>query len=200
MTRMLRGGLLAGCWVLVSLVMAPAVAAPVAPESIARAYFAALNERGMGSIAEFMHPDELLRFKEMLLPLYEAEAEQGGGDLRKQTFGDKATLADVKNASPAAFMRRFLAPMAEQMKAGGVIFDRVDVLGAVREGEVAHVVARIHIGVGDAAMSQMDVISMKPMDGGSWGIMLTGQMEGMARALRGAALADHAGQEPAAPN
>lgn len=198
MTWRLRGVARAWCLLAASLVLTPAMAAPVAPESIARAYFTALNERGMASIAEFMHPDELLRFKEMLLPLYEAEAEQGGGDLRKQTFGDKATLDDVKTASPAAFMRRFMTPMTEQMKAGGVIFDRIDIIGTVREGEVAHVVARIHIGVGDAAMSQLDVISLKPMEG-SWGLMLTAQMEGLARALRGAARAGRAEEDPAAP-
>lgn len=160
-------------------------AAPVAPEAIARAYFSTLKERGLASVAEFMHPDELLRFKTMMLPFFQAEAEAGKHDLLAGLFGAKATLADVENASPSAFMRKFLAPMAQQMSEAGAGFDRVEIVGSVREGELAHVVARIHVGVGEMAVTQMDVISLKPMEG-SWGLMLTGQMEGLARALRGA--------------
>ena len=44
----------------------------------------------MSSVVEYMHPDELARFRDMLLPLLVAE---GAADLRAAVFGASANSA-----------------------------------------------------------------------------------------------------------
>ena len=64
-----------------------------------------------------------------------------------------------------------------------VRFDRIDVLGSVREGEIAHVVTRIHVGADALSIRKMNVISAKPWMGG-WKLMLTGEMQGLQQMLQ----------------
>jgi hypothetical protein len=162
----------------------PARAAPAAkPESVVQDYFAALQQNGLTSAADFMHPDELRRFKEMIFPILAAEDAAGRHDLREAMFGANATMGDAESASPADFLRAFMRFVAARMSDAKPHFDRIEVLGAIPEGDVVHVVTRVYVGVGDLAVRQMEVVSLKP-SGDDWKLMLTGQMEGLAQALR----------------
>jgi hypothetical protein len=173
--------------VLVALVLLlgrPAWPAPTAtPESVAQAYFAALQQQGLSNAAEFMHPDELAKFKAMLLPVVAAEDAAGRHDLREAMFGANASMGDAESSSPGDFMRAFMRFVAARTKDAKPHFDKIDVLGTIREGEIVHVLTRLQVGAGDLSIQQMEVISLKP-SGDEWKLMLTGQMEGLAKSLR----------------
>jgi hypothetical protein len=165
------------------LVLATAAQADT-PEESARAYFNALKSTGLGAVADFTHPAELQRFKAMVLPIYQAEAQAGQGELRKLTFGAEATLAQVESAEPAAFMRGFMNIIASRAGAVGLQFESIEVLGSVAEGETVHVLTRMRMAASPMTITKMEVVSLKKQ-GEDWKLMLSGQFEGMAQALAG---------------
>jgi hypothetical protein len=167
----------------VLLVLATAAKAGT-PEDSARAYFNALKSTGIGAVADFTHPAELLRFKAMVLPIYQAEAQAGQGELRKLTFGAEATLAQVESAEPAAFMRSFMNIIASRAGAVGLQFESIEVLGSVAEGETVHVLTRMRMAASPMTITKMEVVSLKKL-GEDWKLMLSGQFEGIAQALAG---------------
>src|SRR5438034_10038251 len=88
---------------------------PATAEQVVRSYFAALQEKGIASSANFMHPDELARFKEMLLPVYSAEQADGKREMLDATLGSKATLEDLRSMPPEAFLRAFMTAVASRL-------------------------------------------------------------------------------------
>ena len=167
-----------------TLLVLAAAAQAGTPEESARAYFTALKSAGMGAVADFTHPAELQRFKAMVLPIYQAEAQAGQGELRKLTFGAEATLAQVESAEPAAFMRGFMNIIANRAGAVGLQFESIEVLGSVAEGETVHVLTRMRMAASPVTITKLEVVSMKKL-GDDWKLMLSGQFEGMAQALSG---------------
>lgn len=159
--------------------------ASATPEQTMRAYFTALQTRGLESMVDFMHPDEARRFKDMLMPVYEFEAAAQQRTLLSATFGEEASLDDVKAAPPEAFMRGMAKLMTAQTTEVGITFDSIEILGAVPEpGKgLVHVVSRVQAGAKGLTVTKLDVTTLKQHQG-SWKIMLTGDMEGLAQALR----------------
>src|SRR6187401_1454509 len=74
------------------------------PEEFVKEYMTALETRGFAAVPEFIHPDELARFKEMLMPLIRKEAAAGKKEITQGLFGPGATLASVEAMSGADFM------------------------------------------------------------------------------------------------
>ncbi|MEM9594087.1 MAG: hypothetical protein AAGD06_07480 [Acidobacteriota bacterium] len=153
------------------------------PEAAASAYFTSLQNEGMGSIVDHMHPEELGKFKAMLQPVFEAAARIGDRGILDMTFGPEATIEEVQGSSPAQFMASFMRIIEAQLGGQGLNFDEIEVLGTVPEGEVSHVLTRVKVGAAGVYMTKLEVISFR-RDGDRWGMMLTGQMEGIAQALR----------------
>jgi len=153
------------------------------PEEVVRDYFHSLRDHGFAGVVEFMHPDEMSRFKAMLVPLIEADAQSGERDLLDSILGPKASLADVKSMSPKDFMRACMSMIDAQLDQTRLSFDKVDVLGSVKEDDILHVVSRLRFGVDDIVVTQMEVISLRQYKG-DWKLLLTGEMEGLAQALR----------------
>lgn len=151
------------------------------PEDVALAYADAVRMRGLDAIPEYIHPDELARFKTMLLPVL-VDSPMGEG-LRTVAFGAEATPESVGALSDADFMRGFMAFTGQQMKQLGVKFGNMAVVGAVNEDEVVHLVTRNTAGAAGVQMTSMEVVSLKPYQQ-SWKLLLSGQLEGMAQALR----------------
>jgi hypothetical protein len=151
-------------------------------EFIARAYFEVLQTEGMTSVGQFMHPNALVEFKDMLLPVFEAEASAGDAQLRAVTFGNQATIDDVRNQDPESFMNGFMNIIAAQAGDIRISFDKLEVLGVVPEGEQRHVLTRITVGADQLELTEFEVLSFIPFEG-SWRLQLNGEMKGLAAAL-----------------
>lgn len=130
-----------------------------------------------------MHLEHLDRFKEMLLPLFEMSLEEGEDrSFVDMTFGKEATLEDIRKASGKEFMGTFMLLFEAQLQ-GDISFNSIDVLGSIPEGDVIHVLARMEVGAVGIEMRQMEVLSFH-RQGDDWLVSLTGEMEGIAQALR----------------
>lgn len=167
-------------------VAATAVAADT-PEQVERQYFEALRTRGMTAVPEFIHPDELGRFRDMLGPVLAADTPVAS-NLRSAVFGPDTTAETLQALSPEAFMRGFMAFAQGTMQTMQLTVGESHVLGSVNEGEVVHLVTRNTAAAGALQLTQLEVISLKPYQG-SWRLLLSGKLEGMAQALKAQAAA-----------
>jgi hypothetical protein len=164
------------------------------PEQVAEAYINAIRTDGLAAVTDYMHPDELERFRGMLLPVLTGDSA-AADPLRKAFFGEAATLASVQALDAKAFMQGFMGFAQNQMKAMDVSIGQSQTLGSVREGDVVHLVTRNTAGAGPVQLTQMEVISLKPYQG-TWRLLLSGKMEGLAQALS----AQAAASRPAKPD
>jgi hypothetical protein len=160
----------------------PATAQPAAassPEALVKEYMSVLNTEGMSAVARYLHPDELKRFKDMLMPWVRMDASQKSEALHG-LFGADATLAQVEAMPAERFMDAFMRLAGDQLK--DVTFGEIEIVGTVREKDVIHVVTRVAAGVKELRVNQLTVVSTKPL-GKEWKLMLTGELEGLAAAI-----------------
>ena len=157
------------------------------PEQTATDYFSAFRRGDMAAVSMAMHPAELSKFRDMIVPVIEKglaveddRAELLGLDML--LGGDSVEY--LWTESPEEFFTRFmnwllkLNPMMKSSMAGA----RVEPIGHVMEGELAYVVIRMQMDMLGAQISQVSAISLKK-DGEAWKLMLTGEIEGMGKLL-----------------
>ena len=151
------------------------------PEQLAVEYMAALKKDGVAAAAAYIHPEELARFKEMLMPLVRREAATGEHAMIDVLFGQGTKLAQVESMAPLHFTNALMRALAGKLE--DVKFNDVEVLGTVREKEVVHVVTRVNVELSPTVkLKNVDVISTKRF-GEEWKLLLTGQLEGLAAGL-----------------
>lgn len=161
------------------------------PESLVHMYFNAIKAGDMTAVADNMHPEELSKFKDMMFPIIKKGIDSTNENsdeedmLAVKLFTRDASIESIGMESPKTFFARFLdwimilnPAMKDSMTAADVT-----TIGHVSEGDLAHVVYRIHIGVMGTAMMQTSVMTMKKMDD-EWKMMLTGEIEGMSQMLQ----------------
>jgi hypothetical protein len=153
------------------------------PELAARDYLTAVRDRGFAAQADFVHPDEMARFQQLLVPVFEAESKKGGRGLLNATFGREAAIMDVSLASPDDFMRRFARVMAVRMPDQPVGFDELVILGIVEEGDLVHVLARLRTGKEESMEDRLEVVSLAPYEGG-WKVVLSPGLERAVWAMK----------------
>lgn len=152
-------------------------------EDVARKYMDTIQSEGVAASVRYMHPEETARFKAMVVPLFDAAESPGASEMAQAFFGEGASAKSVASMPAADVMRAFLRILDGQFGEASVSFDDLEVLGRVSEDEVVHLVARVTTRMAGFAVTKLQVISLKPV-GDSWGLMLTGEMEGFAQAIR----------------
>jgi hypothetical protein len=150
----------------------------VSPEDVALEYFAALQIEGLpAATVRYLHPDALVEFKEMVMPLIE------NGDPILSLVFPEMTLEQVKALDPAELTRRFFGAIPSPVFAPEPRFDQMEIVGVVSEGDQRHVLARVTVRMGEASMTDFDVMSFVPF-GDTWRMQLTGELRGVAAELR----------------
>ena len=156
------------------------------PEAVAKDALAALKENRVADFAKAMHPDALKRLKETLLSVVDVAEEKGKVDEALSLFKDARTVDELRQLDDAAFFTAFLEGMMRLQPKMREAFrgTTLDVIGHVPEGpDVAHVVYRATVDLGETKTTKVAVVSLRRMDGG-WGMLLTSDIEGMAAMLR----------------
>jgi hypothetical protein len=185
-THVLLQNLLAAALILFSAISARAEE----PEAVARAMFAAVGERGMNAIPEFVHPDELQRFKDStfaFLRFIGGTSEQ----MRHEAFGSDTKLEEIRTMPPLVYMQRFMKVLSSRLDGVGYKNEGSDILGKVQEGEVVHLVIRSRasggtIKTGQVKTNQVEVLTLRPF-GDTWKGVLPAQVDVIAEQLRIAA-------------
>lgn len=172
------------CLFVISLfVAAPATASDAELEQMAVTYFNALQSDGVGAISRFLHPEAQSEFREMILPIFEFEAEQGQPGLTQAVFGGPTDIEEIRALSAEDFIGAFMTFIGSQMQDLNVKFDKIEVLGTLPENDLRHVVTRVTVGADVVELTQMEVLTYRPYQDG-WRLQLNGQFKGIATALR----------------
>jgi hypothetical protein len=155
------------------------------PEETVRIYFDKIKAEGMGSVAKLTHPDELVKFQQMMAPVVELALQEAEGRRMFGQFSDPADETKPRKLTPEEFMSVFLQwvesvqPQISQALKGSSI----DIIGHVKEGEVSHVVTRFRTKMQGLEIEKMSVISTKDHNGVAL-MTLSGEIKQMAEVLR----------------
>lgn len=168
--------------VLGALAFAFCVSAQETPEGAALSYFEAIEKNGFQASADCIHPDELARFKSMLMPLFSTGDRQQKEDWADAFFGDQWSAKEVVALPPREFTRAFIKFMERQAGLDRIKIGEVKVLGTVAEGDLVHVLTRTSAGTEDVQIAQLHVLTMIP-DGAHWKLTLPAEIEGAVQAL-----------------
>ncbi len=147
------------------------------PESVAKAYFAAMKTGDWAKCASYMHADALASMKRTFSTVISADKT---GEAAKAIFGLKSGAEYAKLSEAAVFdrMMSFLTGSVPEMKEA-LAASTNTVLGRVDENsDLTHIVFRTQIKMAGAEMSEVDLISFKKQ-GETWRALLTSDMEEM---------------------
>jgi hypothetical protein len=150
----------------------------------ATAYLNALKDGGFSAAPAYLHPEALERFKNLVLPAFDAEGARGARNLLNATFGREASLSAARSADPADFMGRFARVVSARDPNAAPRFGALTAIGVVPEGERLHVLVRLGAGSGADAPERLEVVSLLPY-GTGWKVLLDGRLEAIAGSLAG---------------
>ena len=159
---------------LVQVISALAQAAET-PESVAIAYFTALQAGDWAKCAGYMHPEALASMKRSFTTIVNADKTGGAA---KNIFGLKnnAEFSELSDAAVFEKLMDFIASAVPDIKTA-LSASTNTVLGKVSEGaDLVHIVYRSNIKLESAEATQVDLISMKK-SGTTWRALLTSDME-----------------------
>src|SRR5215475_15385417 len=152
-------------------------AAQDTPESVAKAYFAAMQSADWAKCAGLMHHDALASMKSTLAAVVNADKT---GDAAKTIFKLKSGAEYSQLGEAAVFERLmdFITSVAPDMKTA-LAASTNTILGRVDESpDIAHIVFRSRTKVAGEEMNEVDLISFKKQDS-TWRALLTSDMEDM---------------------
>jgi hypothetical protein len=144
----------------------------------------AINTKGLAGGAPLLHPEDLVRFKKLMVPILEAERDAGRRTLLNATFGREAQLTDARIADPDDFFGRFARVVSARQIEAPTRFDTLVSIGSIPEGEQLHVLVRTLTGVGQAQIQRLAVVTLR-RSGGGWKVSMTGGIDDLVASLRG---------------
>ena len=156
-----------------------------APE-ITADFFKQLQQGNFEAAAGLFDPPALTEFRESLNIVNEAPA-LAQQQFRSAFFGAGATRDSIAKMSDVEFFASFLRVAIAQAEAqGSANFGGMEILGEVMEGpDVAHVLTRNRVSVGDFEVETMEVVSCRKR-GDEWKLLVSSEMKGLANQFRSA--------------
>lgn len=145
------------------------------PESVAKAYFAAMQAGDWAKCAALMDPEALGSMKRTFGSIVKADKTGGAA---KELFGLKslAEFDQLSEANVYAKLMGFITGAVPDLKTA-LAASTNTVLGQVAENPtLTHIVYRTQIKLGSADVTQVELISLKKT-GASWRALLTADME-----------------------
>ncbi|HMP90639.1 MAG TPA: hypothetical protein PJ991_10580 [Kiritimatiellia bacterium] len=164
--------------------------AATTPEEVALRYFEAFKKGDPVSVADSMHPDEIYKLKNQLLPLLKRveQIDEQVVDLEIQALRQLMGASDastLEEESARDFFIRFTRwvilrnPELNKAMADAVMKP----VGHVVDGDIAYVVGKVDVTVMGTPISQMKVMTARKSDDG-WLMTLTDEVEGVIRIMQ----------------
>jgi len=155
------------------------------PEEVVSRYFEQLASEGIGQVGSLMHPDELRKFRDMMVPIVDQALKTPDQAALFAAFADSSNGQEVRRFTDEGFMNTFMEWVAMMQPGFTDILKNatIETLGHVEEGDVQHVVVRMTMNVEGLEIEKMSVLSVKDFNGQPR-MLLTGEMKGIADALQ----------------
>jgi hypothetical protein len=152
-----------------------------AAEQAALAQLGAMQAGGLLAVLDFMHPDEVDRLGAMLRPMLDVAGDDAARAEAVALLGVDS-IEQARKLSGPELVRALFGTLDGRLQ-GVVRFERFDLVGSVAEGEVVHVLVRVHLGGTGMRMHKLDVMSLK-LHRGEWRSLLSGDIEGIGKAIK----------------
>jgi len=154
------------------------------PETIVVDYFNLLQKKKWLDITDLFSPPALDQFKQMVLPVIAIDLKQGRGELTQVFFGKKLTPPEIAEMSREDFFFFVMSAIMLQVSEVQMKFEKVEILGSVKEGDdIVHVVGKLYIGYGESQFTDVNITSLKKIDG-KWGLTLTSDVQNLVEELK----------------
>ncbi|HSG99897.1 MAG TPA: hypothetical protein VLB27_07610 [candidate division Zixibacteria bacterium] len=147
-----------------------------------------LRANGLGSLAEHIHPAELEKFKEMLMPTFTTMLANPAAAQSPlfTTFREIDSTLDFAAMDPADFFGGFTTLLDQQMPQFGQALADMNarVIGSVAEGDsLQHLMVRGTMTMMDQSAEQLEIVTLIRVDDG-WKLGLPREISGVANAIR----------------
>lgn len=109
-----------------------------AQERAAAEYLAAVAAGDAQAVAFAIHPTELDRLRLMVVQRLRDEAARGGSAIRIRLFGDATPIGEIERLTSVNLFRT----IARRLSVRSRVYDRLEGLVAVRDGNLVHVVVK----------------------------------------------------------
>ena len=151
------------------------------PRIVAQRVLNALSGRDAAAFARDVHPQEMVNFRNGLLPMIRQAAAANKQAEVVRFFPGAKSVTDIEKLSVDRFFIGYLQGVFQRMEAAGNVRLVNTVLGEVAEGDtLTHVVYRARIIQGANERIDMAVLTLKRSPGG-WKIFLPGDFTAMGR-------------------
>jgi hypothetical protein len=157
-------------------------AAPEEPEQVVSRYHSRFETERWLALLDFIHPDELQKFKEHFLSLFNDDnkvTQQSLIDL----YGSGVTIQSLKAASATEYMQPILSMANRSLDASNLRITSQVILGTVEEGELRHVIYRWNSETPTLKMSQVEVRTLRRY-GDTWRLKMPMNIENSLLALK----------------
>jgi hypothetical protein len=161
--------------------VAPARAADT-PEQVAKKVADATKAADWKAFSALFHPDALAELKKLLR---EITAEESTREMSKMFLG-VTTPAELDKMTSEQVFERFMGTISTQIPgfADALKSADIQIVGHLEEKpDLAYVVTRNTVQVGELKMTKMEVISLRKQ-GDTWKALLSGSMEGFVAQIR----------------
>ena len=154
------------------------------PEKLVNKYYNYIVSNDMQSLSEYMHSDELDKFKNMLQPVF-LSLLKNSNTPPPFSFTNGDSLEIIYQDSSKQFFERFMR-FAISLNPGlnsAISGSTIEPIGHVKDGDVVHVVVKFTLNIKGMEINKLSVMSIKK-DNDEWKLMLTGDIKGIAEAMK----------------
>ena len=176
------------------------------PESIAKAYMEASRQADWIKAASYMHPDALKQLRDLFAPLVAAAKSEKDKLEMEAVLGvkDKAEFDKLSDAEVFGKVLGLMASVTPELK-NVLNSSTFDVIGNIQESaDLTHILYRMTIKLDlpglkePLSMTKLEAISMRRFET-SWRAELSGDLQGVAKAMAAGLAAREAEEAPAPP-
>jgi hypothetical protein len=161
-------------------ILAPLAAASV-PGDQERAALEFLTAVGSGSaqaVGFALHPDELKRLRRGISDRLRADAARGDPASRVRLFGEASSLADIERLTDL----NFWSAIVPRLRYPGRVFEKVDGIESVKDGDRTHVIVRGRQPDDRGAMQVVALVTLLPY-GKEWKAAVPSEIEAQVEDL-----------------
>ena len=159
-------------------------------ETVARDYLDAISTEGIAASGRFFADTELERIRDGFAEIFDIMDGRTSGpeappmDEMLDTMFGVQTLRELRTMPGREFYQNLMGFLETTMGDLGISPSGGSILGSINEGDdLAHVVARVHMSVGDTEVQVVDVISLQREDD-QWQVLPSAELDQMVSGMR----------------
>ena len=152
------------------------------PEQVVERYHAEFATKRWLALSDYLHPEELSRFKKTFLSLF-SESNARTRQTLDDIYGPEITLKSLSEGPDSAFLQPVLAMLNQSLDSARLKVTSQQVLGGVSEGDLYHVVYRWQSETPQLRQSQVEVRTLRKYQD-SWRLVVPANLENAIPAVK----------------